>query len=134
MKFCLFSELSTAVPEKLYAALQQEVASDLNVTTFCSGWVAQPGYPVLNVNVSSDRKTAVLTQRKFLRNKPEHNDKTLWSIPITFASNKENSFNETTTNTFLTDESLKISLGSNAVDWIVFNKQQTGESANGSSN
>lgn len=120
------SALSTAVPETLYAAFQDEVQDKLNVTEFMSGWIAQPGYPVLNVNVSSDRKTVVISQRKFLQNNADHEDKTLWHIPITYASDKKNiEFNETKAKTFIGVDSLKIVLVED-IEWIVFNVQQTG--------
>lgn len=91
-----------------------------------SGWIAQPGYPVLNVNVLSDRKTVVISQRKFLRNNADHEDKTLWHIPITYASDKQNiEFNETKAEKFIGVDSLKIVLDE-AIEWIVFNVQQTG--------
>lgn len=121
------SALSTAVPETLYAAFQNEIQqNELNASEFMSGWIAQPGYPVLNVNVSNDRKSVLISQRKFLRNNADHQDKTLWHIPITYASNKQNiEFNETKAKTFIADESRKIELGE-AIEWIVFNVQETG--------
>lgn len=122
--------MSTAVPETLYAAFQNQIqlsANSLNVSEFVSGWVAQPGYPVLNVNVSSDRKTIVISQRKFLRNNPDHQDKTLWHIPVTYASDKENTeFNETKAQSFFSEETQTIVLNE-AIEWIVFNVQQTGK-------
>lgn len=130
MVFLLFwnSALNTTLPEKLYAAFQNEIPKGWNVTEFLSGWVTQPGYPVLNVNVSSDRKSVVISQRKFLRNAPEHQDNTLWNIPISFASNKQNvNFNETNAMVHLSNVSLRIDLGKDAVEWILFNVQQTGK-------
>lgn len=125
-EFSLLSELKTAVPKQLYAAFQQQITTDINVTEFLSGWVTQPGYPVLNVNISNDRKTVELTQRKFLPHNSKHTDKTTWTIPITYASNKQSDFNKTITNQFLSNGLLRIELGE-AVEWIVFNVQQTGE-------
>lgn len=124
------SALSTSLPEKLYAAFQNEVGQNgLNITDFLSGWVQQPGYPVLNVNVSSDRQSVTITQRRFLRNNPDHQDDTLWHIPITYASDKQNTdFSATKASVYLThfNESLQIELGE-AIQWIVFNVQQTGK-------
>lgn len=118
--------MSTAVPSTLFTAFQNEVQNDQNVTEFMSGWIAQPGYPVLNVNVSSDRKTVVISQRKFLRNDADHHDDTLWQIPLTYASDKHNiAFNETKAITFVAKESVTIKL-EEAIEWIVFNVQETG--------
>lgn len=88
--------------------------------------MAQSGYPLLNVNVTRDRKKVIISQRKFLRDNPVHQDKTLWNIPITYASNKENTnFSITKTTQFLSKQSQEIEL-EEAIDWIVFNVQQTG--------
>lgn len=118
--------MKTAVPDQLYAAFQQEIPNGINVTKYVSGWITQPGYPVLTVKVSSNRKSAVISQRRFLPHNPKHTDDTVWSIPITYASNVENDFNRTVTNQFLFNESMRINFDG-AVDWIVFNLQQTGK-------
>ena len=114
------------MPEDLYAAFQNEVQpSELNVSEFLTPWVIQPGYPVVNVNVQTDRRTIELTQRKFLLNNAKHNDKTLWNIPISYASDKHNkNFNETKSTVHLTGEKLEIKLN-DEIEWIVFNVQQT---------
>lgn len=118
--------MSTAVPETLYAAFRSVVQDNVNVDDFMSSWVAQSGYPLLSVNVTRDRKKVIISQRKFLRNNPDHQDKTLWNIPITYASNKENTnFSITKTTQFLSKQSQEIEL-EEAIDWIVFNVQQTG--------
>lgn len=116
------------MPEKLYAAFQNEVHENgLNVTEFLSGWVTQPGYPVLKVNVTNERKTVVISQRKFLRNNADHQDNTLWNIPITYSTDKQNeNFTETKATVHLSNESLVIELG-DAIEWIIFNVQQTGK-------
>lgn len=124
-----FSALSTSLPEKLYEAFQSSLPeeSTLNVTEFLSGWVTQPGYPVITVNVFADRRTIVITQKKFLRNNPHHEDKTLWNIPITYATDKVNeNFTETNATVHLTSEQTRIKLN-DVGEWIVFNVQQTGE-------
>lgn len=89
-------------------------------------WITQPGFPILNVNVANDRKRIVVTQNRFIQNNPNHQDKTLWSVPLTYASSKENAdFTITKPITLLTNKSLEINL-KEPVDWIIFNVQQTG--------
>ncbi|XP_031619288.1 membrane alanyl aminopeptidase-like [Contarinia nasturtii] len=120
------NELSTAVPENLYAAFQSVIKDNSNVSDVMSTWVKQAGYPVLNVNVFSDRRTVVISQKKFLQNNPKHTDNRLWSIPITYATiNKNANFSETKTSTFLSTESQQIKLAE-PFEWIIFNVQQTG--------
>lgn len=89
-------------------------------------WITQPGYPILNVNVANDRKRIRVTQKRFLQNNQNHQDNTLWHIPVTYASGKENSeFTDTRPIILLTNQTVEINLKEPA-DWIIFNVQQTG--------
>lgn len=120
------SVLKTVTPAALYEAFQSEVGSDYNITETMGSWITKPGYPILNVNVANDRKRIVVTQNRFLRNNRNHQDKSLWNVPLTYASSKENShFSGTKPITLLTNKSLEINL-KEPVDWIIFNVQQTG--------
>lgn len=124
--FLTNSALKTVTPAALYAAFQNEVGIDYNITEIMGGWVSQAGYPILNVNVANDRKHIVVTQKRFLQNNPNHQDKTLWNVPLTYATSKENSnFTVTKPITLLSNHSLEINL-KEPVDWIIFNVQQTG--------
>lgn len=118
--------MKSVTPKALYAAFQSEVGSDFNVTETMGSWISQPGYPILNVNIANDRKRITVTQKRFLQSNPNHHDKTLWHVPVTYASGKENSdFTDTKPITLLTNQSLKINL-KEPVDWIILNVQQTG--------
>lgn len=117
--------MQTGRPEKLYAAFQKEVGNRFNVTEMMSGWILQPGYPVLNVNATSDR--IVITQKRFLQHHPNHQDKSLWKIPITYASKHANTdFVDTKPVIVLSDKSLIIDV-KKPIDWIIFNVQQSGK-------
>lgn len=118
--------MKSVTPKALYAAFQSEVGSDFNVTETMGSWISQPGYPILNVNIANDRKRITVTQKRFLQSNPNHHDKTLWHVPVTYASGKENSdFTDTKPITLLTNQSLEINL-KEPVDWIILNVQQTG--------
>ncbi|XP_031623813.1 membrane alanyl aminopeptidase-like [Contarinia nasturtii] len=120
--------LKTSVPDKLYDAFQDTMGGDEHVRGFMNSWVVNAGYPVLNVKVSTEENQTkiTLTQKRFLRNNPEHGDKTLWSIPITFASNNHNTqFKNTKPTAYLENEQLIIET-QGPIEWIVFNVQQTG--------
>lgn len=127
--FILFIEnsaLKTAVPENLYTAFQMEVKNELNVTEVFDSWVSQPGFPVLNVYLASDQKQILIRQKRYLDSNPNHEDKTQYNVPLTWASNNENSdFSKTKPMAMLLNSSLQISLNK-PIDWIVFNVQQTG--------
>lgn len=114
------------LPENLYASLQNEMDNTLDIGKIMNTWVIKPGYPVINVNVDRNRKEVVVTQKRFLLAEPEHNDKKLWEVPLTYATAFENSdFKNTKPNTILTLEKQSIALKTE-IDWIVFNVQQTG--------
>lgn len=118
--------MKTVTPEALYAAFQNEAGNDYNITDVMGGWISQAGYPILNVNIANDRKHIIVTQKRFIQNNPNHQDKTLWNVPLTYASSKENSnFTDTKPITLLSNYSMEINL-SEPVDWIIFNVQQTG--------
>lgn len=114
------------MPEKLYAAFQKEVKNEFNVAEIFDSWVSQPGFPVLNVNIASNRKQIEIRQKRFLESNPNHEDKTQYNVPLTWASNIENSdFSNTKPTAMLLNSSLQIEL-KKPIDWIVFNVQQSG--------
>lgn len=114
------------VAQNLYAAFQAEAGNDYNVTAIMDGWLTQRGYPVVDVKVAKDRKRIAVTQKRFLTSNPNHHDKTVWNVPLTYASNKENTqFSNTKPTAILSNSSMEIVL-SEPIDWIVFNVQETG--------
>ena len=115
------------MPKKLFAAFQKEVGDNFNVAEILSGWISQSGYPILNINVTIDRQYVMITQKRFLQKNPNHQDKTVWKVPITYANNHENTdFMNTKPLNMLSDKCLKIKL-KRPIDWIIFNVQQSGK-------
>lgn len=119
------SAFKTSVPDKLYAALQSTLHNSSDIGQIMKSWVEQIGYPVVDVKLQEDRKTIALKQRQFLLNEPNHNKTSLWHIPITYATSKED-FNNTQAHVILSSATENITL-EKEVDWIIFNVQQTGE-------
>lgn len=114
------------MPENLYAAFQDEVGNDYNITKVMGDWVKQPGYPIIDVRVANDRKRIDILQKRFLQRNLNHQDKTVWNVPLTYASNRENrNFSSTKPIALLSNISMEIDLRE-PVDWIIFNVQQTG--------
>lgn len=121
------SALKATVPENLYSAFQDEVKDEFNVTDVFDSWVSQPGFPVLNVHLSNDRKHIEIQQKRFLDIGPNHGDKTQYKVPLTWASNNENTdFSYTKPMAMLLNSSLAIEL-KKPIDWIVFNVQHSGK-------
>lgn len=90
-------------------------------------WTEQSGYPVVNVVVSDDRTSAVVTQKRYLLS--GETDTTKWTIPLTYAKRGEtNTFTNTQPKGYLrsTDASLSIAELDATDKWIIFNVQQTG--------
>lgn len=118
------------MPDHLYVAIQKEFGSDLNIIDVFDAWgkwASQPGYPVLNVRIASDRKHVDIVQKQFLRNNPHHQMDTLWTVPFSYASNKENTdFSSTKHSTNFSVQSIQIELNG-PIDWIILNVQQTGK-------
>lgn len=84
---------------------------------------------MLNVYLASDQKHILIRQKRYLDSSPNHNDKTQYKVPITWASNSENiDFSHTKPMAMLVNSSLQISLNKR-IDWIVFNVQQTGKNS-----
>lgn len=100
----------------------------MNVTSFMGSWVTQAGYPVLSVSINDAKDNITVKQTRFLRNYRGngHEDQTLWHIPITYATNKNNAdFNSTSTTAFIKDRETTIEVPKD-VDWVIFNVQQSG--------
>lgn len=90
-------------------------------------WTEQSGYPVVNVVVSPDRSSAVVSQKRYLLS--GETDTTKWTIPLTYAKLGEaNAFTNTKPKVYLksTDASLSITELDAADKWVIFNVQQTG--------
>lgn len=120
------SALKTVTPENLYAALQTQVGDHFNVAEVFNGWVIQPGYPIISVQVSSDRKYVEIRQNRFLQNDTIHHDKTQWTVPLNWASDKRNSdFTYSKPMAILRNSSMEIEFDE-PIDWIIFNVQQSG--------
>lgn len=91
-------------------------------------WVTQAGYPVLSVSINDAKDNITVKQTRFLRNYGlnGHEDQTLWHIPITYATNKNNAdFSSTSTTAFIKDRETTIEVPKD-VDWVIFNVQQSG--------
>lgn len=111
----------------MYAAFQKEIDNDIDIANIMSTWVVQAGYPVVNVNVQSNRKEISVTQKRFLLANPDRDDKQIWEVPLTYATSLENNdFNNTKSTLILSKGQLSIEF-EKEIEWIVFNVQQTGK-------
>jgi aminopeptidase N len=90
-------------------------------------WELQKGYPVVNVEYKKDRKEFWLTQSQFF-SEAGKSSKTLWEIPINFATKQKPNVNSTLATHVIPQQSepfpIATELGNN--DWYIFNIRQTG--------
>lgn len=94
-----------------------------------STWTAQAGFPVATIHRGANKKSLTISQKRYSLKNKDHDDKTLWEIPMNYASPNDNSAFANTIPFFTMDRSQKsISLElNNETDWIIFNVQQTGK-------
>ncbi|EGK97110.1 AGAP013146-PC [Anopheles gambiae str. PEST] len=113
-------QFATARPEQLFTVLDKRNA---NASAFMKPWTTQPGFPL--VTVTSHGNGVKLTQKRFIANGTDAEEKLLWPLPITFAT-KESEF-ESTTPTIVSSESHNITLANMSdVAYFILNNQQVG--------
>ncbi|KAK9730524.1 ERAP1-like C-terminal domain [Popillia japonica] len=92
-------------------------------------WTLQTGYPVITVRRNYDDGTAVVTQKRYLKDKTYKED-TKWWIPLSYTTSKEMDFKNTKARKwkwFATNEDeVKIENLPSKDDWVIFNIQTSG--------
>ncbi|KAK4878637.1 hypothetical protein RN001_011143 [Aquatica leii] len=125
-------KFSSSTPKDLYVALQQSVnqaraqhlLGTLTVSTICSTWDTNIGYPLVTAVRNYTTGTITLTQETYNN---EHDTDSIWIIPISYATNTHRSsdFAKTTADLWLTQKNLTFN-SFKGVNWIVLNKQHSG--------
>uniref|UniRef100_A0A182F8D7 Aminopeptidase N n=3 Tax=Anopheles albimanus TaxID=7167 RepID=A0A182F8D7_ANOAL len=107
-------------PDDLFTVLNRFEAT---VKMHLEPWTVQGGYPL--VTVTSTDKGFTLTQRRFLVNELTHNDDTLWSLPITYATKAADFAN--TQPTFHEGATITLEVaGAADAPYFILNNQQVG--------
>lgn len=89
------------------------------------------GYPLVTVTRNYDINTIELKQAYYCTDdwcKNKTNLHKIWPIPINYASTKKLDFNVTTAEYWLTSASMVLKTNISSENWIIINKQQTGQS------
>lgn len=111
----------TTRPENLFEALNMH--GDPTVRSFMEPWTVQPGYPLVTVIGSDDGFS--ISQQRFLMLNMSHDDKTLWPLPVTYAS-KEADFANTKP-TIVNTLTYKINIDNpQELPYFILNNQQVG--------
>ena len=111
----------------MQTAVDASTMKGLNLTEVMDTWVNKKGYPV--VTVTNDGENINIKQERFItyKNASINDTNYLWHIPINwYQSDSASDINNTTAETWLSKESMKIDQKVNLKNWIIFNKQQTG--------
>lgn len=107
-------------PEDLFVVLDRHNPS---ARAHMEPWTTQSGFPLVTVTGTEEGFT--LTQKRFLANGTDHNDLTLWPLPITYATKSDEFAN--TKPTFVATESHNISVpDASTVQYFILNNQQLG--------
>ncbi|XP_055853626.1 membrane alanyl aminopeptidase-like [Episyrphus balteatus] len=88
----------------------------------------QVGYPVINFIVAEDSKSMTIEQKRFLLKPGDGSDSSLlYTVPISYTTNLENSFGVTTPSLYLEATTAKTTVNFNgAIKWVIGNLQETG--------
>jgi puromycin-sensitive aminopeptidase len=75
----------------LWDTIEKSLTSDkIPVRTIMNGWIFQKGYPVINVNIDTEKNEIIIQQERFTFTKSNQIDPTLWSVPIHFRDSGDN--------------------------------------------
>ncbi|GBP46436.1 Membrane alanyl aminopeptidase [Eumeta japonica] len=129
------NKFGVGTPDSMYDSLQigANAASSLNdyngytVGDVMSSWIAQPGHPVLNVDIDYDTEQITLTQKRFYSNSSIQTGE-LYTIPISYTTANAPDFENTKPAFIMDDETYTFNATniSASRSWVIFNIQETG--------
>lgn len=130
-----FSEYNVADTTDFIDTIQNVINSEAfnylneDLKTIMNSWIYQEGHPILHVKRDYLNQTIEIKQERFYLGesfqKRNFNNQT-WYIPVNYATEKTPDFNTTVPNFWLKDVSVNIFIPAESEQWILFNKQQTG--------
>lgn len=126
----IHSKYNSTNPDHLWNAITSKVhvsATGLKqpLKNAMETWTKQPGYPVVQVNVS--RGILSLNQKRFLISNPENIAiNVTWSIPLTWTTHTQPNFQSTKPNYWFTTENDNVNIESGDDEWVIVNVQQSG--------
>lgn len=113
----------------LYAHKYNVLDKNISVKQIMDTWTLQTGVPVVTVTRNYTDRSAVLTQERFLllENKMKAQSQCWW-IPITYTTQNELDFKNTSTRMWLQNvqEGTIADIDINENEWVIVNVQETG--------
>ncbi|XP_051862814.1 aminopeptidase N-like [Drosophila albomicans] len=121
--------LKNTSPSDLFAHLKQNWPAQPEVVldTFFSDFTEQVGYPMVIVNITQNQQRVILHQKRFLNDYEDGSDATLrYTIPITFATNVKNTFDNLTPYTYFDKNKTTVEISfKEPIEWIILNLKQS---------
>ncbi|XP_037049932.1 aminopeptidase N-like [Bradysia coprophila] len=122
------NDLFDAMAESILANVPS--ANRVDITAIMSSWTQQKGYPFLTITRNYDTGSISVRQDRYQSYIPAQMDRSLWWIPLNYASATSYDFTNTTAQRWLSnvDRSTTITQTNEwtADDWVIFNKRETG--------
>ncbi|KAK7584256.1 hypothetical protein V9T40_005219 [Parthenolecanium corni] len=128
-------QFGSATSDDLYAALN-EVAStrkvlpeNLTLKQIMDSWTVQPGYPYVDVKIDYAKKSATLSQKRYLSMDSSGNEASnlCYNIPISYTTSKNPNFEDSKPKYWLTCEgNLIIPADIDESQWLLLNIQIAG--------
>ncbi|KAG8230286.1 hypothetical protein J437_LFUL010189 [Ladona fulva] len=108
------------------AAKENNVPLPVNVTMteIMHGWTHQVGFPLLTVVRNFTQGNALIRQERFMTSNANES----WTIPLSFTTQSNPNFNDTTPNNWIMENQREIMITDLPLEkeWIIFNIQVTG--------
>lgn len=112
------------------AMRKEHYTLEYDLKTIMDPWMEHGGLPILTAVRDYDSQSILLKQQQYFSNN-ETEEKSIvfnnWFIPISIVTSFNPNFTDTTPDIWLRTPSRDMGIGHTAEDWIIFNKQQTGE-------
>ncbi|XP_073820303.1 membrane alanyl aminopeptidase [Musca autumnalis] len=122
------NHLKNTVPADLFKHWKQHWPREqqVDLDQLFSDWTEQPGFPIINIS-TTEAGTYLLQQKRFLLDPEDGSDVNLkYTIPITYATNTENNFDDLTPKFYFNKTQSELEFGnSNSDEWIILNLQQS---------
>lgn len=119
------------LPSDFYLAVEEILAqhnfNDFNFTEAFKTWELQKGFPVIHVSFDKETKEFKVTQKRFFINSElEDQSNSKWTIPLSFSTSINPTFDSKISHYFEHDINEKVIAIDNEPEWFVFNNMQLG--------
>ncbi|VDL62533.1 unnamed protein product [Hymenolepis diminuta] len=120
-------------PSDLWSAIEEanKVSNSyIDVEAVMNNWIKQAGYPIVTVKRLGGNQFE-LTQQRFVVSSGQNDsdlkfNKTVWNIPLTYATKSENMSEAEKRIIWMNDENLRLPINVGEGEWYAINLRQTG--------